>query len=88
MVTLPTLKLPVGAATASLERRGTFYGPRVLGAPQSGACNAPIEPGGQPPGVPRLHKLHKVGACLLRGQVVEQQALLQPEPLAELQDKP
>ncbi len=59
----------------------------MLGAPQRGACNAYVVPGRQRPGIPCFYKFHKLGARLLRGQIIEEQPLLQPQPLAELQHR-
>ena len=52
-----------------------------------GACNAYVVPGRQRPGIPCFYKFHKLGARLLRGQIIEEQPLLQPQPLAELQHR-
>ena len=70
-----------------MGKKSTFDGPSMLSAPQDCACDAFVVPSRQRPGIPGLHKLHKVGARLLGGQIIEKQSLLQPEPLAELQHR-
>ena len=63
----------------------TFDGPSVLSPAQRSAGYALIVPSGQGAKIPSLYEVHKLGSRLLRGQVIEELAPLQPQPLTKLQ---